>query len=100
MPNTVNIYVNKTDLGLNNVDNTSDLNKPISTATQSYVDTAVSSASTPDATTLVKGKVRLAGDLGGTANSPTVPALAEKETIYSAQSSNLNFRFNKKHYTQ
>jgi hypothetical protein len=34
MSNTVNIYVNKTDLGLNNVDNTSDLNKPISTATQ------------------------------------------------------------------
>ena len=34
MPNTVNIYVNKTDLGLNNVDNTSDLNKPISNATQ------------------------------------------------------------------
>jgi hypothetical protein len=34
MANTVNIYVNKTDLGLNNVDNTSDLNKPISTATQ------------------------------------------------------------------
>lgn len=34
MPNTVNIYVNKTDLGLNNVDNTSDLNKPVSTATQ------------------------------------------------------------------
>lgn len=34
MPNTVNIYVNKTDMGLNNVDNTSDLNKPISTATQ------------------------------------------------------------------
>jgi hypothetical protein len=34
MPNTVNIYVNKADIGLNNVDNTSDLNKPISTATQ------------------------------------------------------------------
>ena len=34
MPNTVNIYVNKTDLGLNFVDNTSDLNKPISNATQ------------------------------------------------------------------
>ena len=34
MSNTVNIYVNKTDLGLNNVDNTSDLNKPISNATQ------------------------------------------------------------------
>ena len=34
MANTVHIYVNKTDLGLNNVDNTSDLNKPISNATQ------------------------------------------------------------------
>lgn len=38
MPNTVNIYVNKTDLGLNNVDNTSDLNKPISNATQTALD--------------------------------------------------------------
>lgn len=34
MANTVNITVNKSDMGLNNVDNTSDLNKPISTATQ------------------------------------------------------------------
>jgi hypothetical protein len=34
MANTININVNKTDLGLNLVDNTSDLNKPISTATQ------------------------------------------------------------------
>jgi hypothetical protein len=34
MSNTVNIYVNKADLGLDQVDNTSDLNKPISTATQ------------------------------------------------------------------
>ena len=96
MANTINITIDKASMGLDQVNNTSDLNKPISTATQSYVDTAVSSASTPNATTLVNGKVRLAGDLGGTANSPTVPALAEKETIYSAQSSNLNFRFNKK----
>jgi len=34
MANTINININKTDLGLNNVDNTSDLDKPISTATQ------------------------------------------------------------------
>jgi hypothetical protein len=34
MANTININVSKTDLGLNLVDNTSDLNKPISTATQ------------------------------------------------------------------
>jgi hypothetical protein len=33
---------------------------------------------TPDATSSVKGKVQLAGDLGGTAASPTVPGLASK----------------------
>lgn len=96
MANTINITIDKASMGLDQVNNTSDLNKPISTATQTYVDNAVSSASTPDATTLVKGKVRLAGDLAGTANNPTVPGLGERETIYSAQSANLNFRFNKK----
>lgn len=38
MSNTVNIYVNKADIGLDLVDNTSDLNKPISTATQTALD--------------------------------------------------------------
>ena len=33
-----------------------------------------------DATTTTKGVVRLAGDLGGTASAPTVPALAGKAT--------------------
>lgn len=32
----------------------------------------------PDATTTSKGKVKLAGDLGGTADAPTVPGLAGK----------------------
>lgn len=32
----------------------------------------------PDATSTTKGKVKLAGDLGGTADLPTVPALATK----------------------
>jgi predicted heme/steroid binding protein len=32
----------------------------------------------PDATTTVKGIVRLAGDLAGTSTNPTVPALADK----------------------
>lgn len=109
MSNTVNIYVNKTDLGLNNVDNTSDLNKPISTATQTalngkedvsnkstntslgtsdtlypsqnavktYVDSHI--VSVPDATSSVKGIVKLTGDLGGTADSPTVPGLSSKQ---------------------
>lgn len=39
----------------------------------------------PDATTTSKGIVRLAGDLGGTALSPTVPGLAGKETPAGAQ---------------
>lgn len=105
--------IDKSFVGLGNVDNTSDLSKPISTATQTalnakedsanksinpslgtsdvlypsqhavktYVDNAVSSGATPDATTLVKGKVKLAGDLSGTADLPTVPALANKEDL-------------------
>lgn len=47
-------------------------------ATKTYVDTSVSAAATPDATTTVKGKVKLAGDLAGTADLPTVPGLATK----------------------
>ena len=94
----------KTNLGLDLLDNTADLDKPVSTLTQAaldlkenlnnkstsintdatsdtkypsvksvkdYVDGTVSTA-TPDATTLVKGKVQLAGDLSGTATIPTV----------------------------
>lgn len=48
-------------------------------ANKSYVD-GVASAGAPDATTTTKGLVQLAGDLGGTATSPTVPGLASKAT--------------------
>lgn len=41
----------------------------------------VSGVSTPDATALVKGKLQLTGDLGGTAASPTVPGLANRELL-------------------
>jgi hypothetical protein len=37
-------------------------------ANKAYVDSLI----TPDATTLIKGKIRLAGDLSGTANFPTI----------------------------
>ncbi len=43
-------------------------------ANKSYVDGQVSGAATPDATTLIKGKVQLAGDLSGTAAAPTIAA--------------------------
>lgn len=46
-------------------------------ANKSYVD-SVAASGTPDATTSVKGKIQLAGDLGGTAAAPTVPALSSK----------------------
>lgn len=49
-------------------------------ASKTYVDTAVG-AGAPDATTTTKGIVQLAGDLSGTAASPTVPDLANKQPI-------------------
>jgi hypothetical protein len=49
----------------------------------SEISTAVSANATPDATTTVKGKVKLAGDLGGTADLPTVPGLALKAPLAS-----------------
>ena len=54
---------------------------PTQNAVKTYVDNAVSSATIPDATTTVKGKIKLAGDLGGTADLPTVPALDDKEDL-------------------
>jgi hypothetical protein len=112
------ITLDKTDVGLDQVDNTSDLDKPISTATQAaldlkqddlgftpedvankstntslgtsdtlyptqnavkvFVENSITSASVPDATTEIKGKIKLAGDLSGTADLPTVPGLANK----------------------
>ncbi|HEU4914744.1 MAG TPA: hypothetical protein VFT16_05095 [Candidatus Saccharimonadales bacterium] len=47
-------------------------------ANKTYVD-SVASSGAPDATTTNKGIVQLAGDLGGTAASPTVPGLASKQ---------------------
>ncbi|MFD3394647.1 hypothetical protein U0R10_08440 [Aquirufa sp. OSTEICH-129V] len=57
---------------------------PSQLAVKSYVDNAMSNVittGTPDATTLATGKLQLAGDLAGTATSPTVPGLALKENL-------------------
>lgn len=51
-------------------------------ANKAYVD-SVAGAGAPDATTSTKGIVQLSGDLGGTASSPTVPALANKQPLNS-----------------
>jgi hypothetical protein len=62
MANTVNIYVNKADLGLDLVDNTADLDKPISTATQ----------------TALNGKEDLT-------NKSTNTSLGTSDTLYPSQ---------------
>jgi hypothetical protein len=63
------VLLTKSDLSLTNVDNTSDLNKPISTETKNYIDGQISTE-TADATTSATGKIKLAGDLTGTALLP------------------------------
>ena len=117
----------KTNLGLNNVDNTSDLNKPVSTATQkaldakenainkssntalgtsdilfptqnavkAYVDSQMANTTVPDASVTTKGKIQLAGDLGGTAYAPTVPGLANKENAIPAGTTTQYYRGDK-----
>ena len=120
----------RTNLGLDQVNNTSDAAKPVSTATKAALDlkanaadmttalalkantadvtgaldlkanatdvaaalaakadtgtiktfvvTQVAAANIPDADATTKGKIKIAGDLGGTADAPTVPGLALK----------------------
>jgi hypothetical protein len=91
------ITLTKADLGLANVDNTSDLNKPVSTATQTALDTKVDKVtgkglSTEDYTTAEKTKlagiaegaqVNVNADWNATSgdavilNKPTIPAAAD-----------------------
>jgi hypothetical protein len=54
-------------------------------ANKSYVDTVASGVTVPDATASVKGKVQLAGDLGGTAAAPQVTATHLTSALPMAQ---------------
>jgi hypothetical protein len=54
-----------------------ELDKKLATA-KTYVDDKIAAATIADADATTKGKIQLAGDLGGTAAAPTVPALALK----------------------
>ena len=125
--NIINILADKNDIGLGNVDNTSDVNKPVSTAQQTalnskenlsnksidtalgtsdtlypsqkaiktYVDNKVSTITVSDATTTTKGILKLAGDIGGTADLPTVPGLILKENTILAGTTSQYFRGDK-----
>ncbi len=50
---------------------------PTQRSVKTYIDDAVVSGA-PDATLSTKGKIRLAGDIGGTADVPTIPALSNR----------------------
>ena len=56
---------------------------PTQNAVKTYVDAQVATKSIVDADASTKGKIQLAGDLAGTAASPTVPGLALKAPIES-----------------
>jgi hypothetical protein len=95
MANTINININKTDLGLDQVNNTSDVNKPISTATQTALngkeDVSNKSTNTSLGTsdTLYPSqkavKTYVDNNIGG------------YDTIVTPQSNSLAFRLDKKH---
>ena len=55
-----------------NLDANSNIKYPSVNAVKTFVDSVVTAAATVDASTTVKGKIRLAGDLTGIAASPTV----------------------------
>ena len=67
---------NKSDASLG----TSTILYPTQNAVKTYVDSQVATVA-PDATSSVKGKIQLTGELGGSASSPTVPGLALKAPI-------------------
>jgi hypothetical protein len=59
-------------------DAVSDTKYPSVKSVKTYVDAQVAGATIADATSIVKGKILLAGDLGGTATAPSVPGLTLK----------------------
>lgn len=82
------LVLTKTDVGLSNVDNTSDVNKPISTAVQTALN---SKASTAVVTTSVNGllaftdKVKLDGIAAGATANATDSALRDRATHTGSQ---------------
>lgn len=63
--------------------------------TPTQLNTAIAGATIPDATTTVKGKIKLAGDLSGTADLPTVPNKVDKTTTVNGKPLSGNITLNK-----
>ena len=76
---TGNVVLNKNDVGLNNVDNTSDLNKPISTATQTALDTTVKLIGNETIAGIKTFSSNIVGNITG--NAATATKLATARSI-------------------
>lgn len=95
MANTININVNKTDLGLNLVDNTSDLNKPISTATQTALNGKEDVANKSTSTSLGTSDTLYPSQ--NAVKTYVDTNMGAFDTISTPQTATLDFRFDKKH---
>ena len=98
---TININVSKVDMGLDQVDNTSDLNKPISTATQTALDLKVDKVTgsrlitSAEATVLSNtsgtntGDQDLSGYLNGSSTTANLPDSTNKRYVTDANLSSI-----------
>src|SRR6185369_6142202 len=77
-----NVALAKTDVGLSNVDNTSDVNKPVSTATQTALNTKQATlASGSNIRTVNGGSLPGSGDLVVPGDTPATVSIAYNSTI-------------------
>lgn len=74
------ITLDKSDVGLGNVDNTSDANKPISTAQQTALDLKANAATTISAGTGLTGGGSLSADRTVSLNSASIASLAKADS--------------------
>ena len=79
-----NVFLDKSSVGLFNVDNTSDLNKPMSNATQTYIDNLADSTSTSLALKLDADKVGVANGVASLDSNGIVPDTQVKTTGVTA----------------
>ena len=83
---SANISLTKADVGLGNVDNTSDANKPISTATQNALNGKANTSHNHSAANITSGTLSVAR--GGTGQTTLTPAVTTKgvRAIYAGTS--------------
>ena len=78
---TIDIILSKADVGLNNVDNTSDENKPISKATQSALDLKADSA--------ILSAVAKSGSYNDLTNTPEIPVVHDNTLTIQKNGTNV-----------